>query len=897
MKKIFIVLMISTLFLPPKTSAQNTNYLNEMMSQQAIIADFQVNENAGSSDQSAAKVVVTGNGDFIVAWQDLRNGDADIYARWFAADGTPYGDDFKVNDDSGFPSQIAPSIAASGNGDFVIAWTDERNESETDYDIYAQRFSSAGTPLGSNFRVNDDSGETLQRSVTVAMSGSGNFIVVWEDRRNGNADIYAQRYAGDGSATDVNFLVNDDQTTTSQDNPVIAADQTGNFVITWNDLRDGNFKIYAQRFLYDATAVGGNFKVSEDVVSGRQWYSSVAMNDSGAFVVTWQDERQSNDIYAQRYSSDGLTTGVNFQVNDDNTTTSARSPAVSIDSSGNYNICWYAAEGSNFNLYAQRFATDGSAVGSNFEVNDDVGEGWQLQPHTATNSSGDLVIVWDDTRNLYSDIYAQRIAGDGTLSGSNFRINNDTGSSHQLSPVNTVDENGNFVIAWNDHRGGLTDIYARRFNNAGSALGSDIKVNDDQGIAHHEYVDIAGHSSGSFVITWRDTRNNGDADVYGQMFSSAGSLQGGNFRVNDDAGDVYQQNPAVAMDSSGSFIVVWQDNRGGDDDIYVQNYASDGTALLGNYKISDDISGEKQSRPDISVDGEGHYFVMWQDRRDGNQDVFVQVLDNNGVLTGSNFKLNDDSGTAGQYIPVISAFGNGNCVAVWEDYRNNRSDVYAQIFAADGSVSGENFRVNSDTSEAYIGNPEIAADDSGNFVIVWQDERGGDPDVMGQKYQNGGILVGENFMISEPSEKSQFSPHVILWNNKIYNTWYDSRGGGSGFDIWANVLSWEETTGIRSGYKTRAAQSIMLGQNYPNPFNPLTAIHYQLSAAGEVNLSIFNINGQLVRTLVRRLRPAGKHTVQWNGRDDAGRIVSSGLYIYRLSSGDQVKHKRLLLMK
>jgi len=889
--KFFFGILIFLAFVNQNLIATETTTL------QAIIPDFQVNENAGSTDQSSAAVTVLDNGDFIAAWQDLRNGDADIYARRFAADGMPYGDDFKVSDDMGIAYQSAPSIACDDDGNFVIAWTDERNEDETDYDIYAQRFSIYGTLLGSNFKVNDDDGETLQRRVKIAMSGSGNFIAAWEDRRNGNTDIYAQRFASDGSAIASNFVVNDDQSNASQSNPVIAADQAGNFVIAWNDLRDGNFEIFAQRFFNDGTPAGSNFQVSEDVTSGRQWYSSVAMNANGDFVVTWQDERQSNDIYAQRYSSDGAVTGINFKVNDDNSTTSARSPAVSIDGSGNFYISWYAAEGSNFNLYAQRFANNGNASGSNFEVNDDQGDGWQLQPHTAANSSGNFVIVWQDSRNLYYDIYAQRIANDGSLSGDNFRVNNDIGSANQFSPVNTVDGNGNFVIAWNDHRGGLTDIYARRFDNEGNTLVPDFKVNDDQGIAHHEYVDIAGNSSGSFVIIWRDTRSNGDADVYGQMFGNDGSAKGSNFRVNDDAGGVYQQNPAVAMDSAGGFIVVWQDDRNGNDDIFAQRYAGDGTAIESNYQISDDNSNAKQTKPDISVDAEGSFFVIWEDKRDGNQDVFVQILSNDGIMVENNFELNDVSGNDGHYDPVISAYGNGNFVGAWEAYRNDRSVIYAQIFTAAGNVYGGNFMVNSDTSEAYRGYPGIAADDSGNFVVVWQDERDGDPDVFGQRYQSDGTSIDGNFRLTEPSKKSQFYPYVTLWNNKIYNTWSDSRAGGSGFDIWANVLEWGEILEVGHNNIHKNPSTILLIQNYPNPFNPVTTIHYQLPEDGIVTILIFNLQGELVKTLLHENKPIGEYAVQWDGKHEQGQKVASGIYLYQIQVGDMVESKKMLILK
>lgn len=88
-----------------------------------------------------------------------------------------------------------------------------------------------------------------------------------------------------------------------------------------------------------------------------------------------------------------------------------------------------------------------------------------------------------------------------------------------------------------------------------------------------------------------------------------------------------------------------------------------------------------------------------------------------------------------------------------------------------------------------------------------------------------------------------------------------------------------------------------LAQNYPNPFNPSTEISFGLPQASAVELAIYNVLGQNVRTLVNGKMEAGSHTVTWDGRDGSGSQVSSGVYFYRITANNYSATKKMLLLK
>ena len=89
----------------------------------------------------------------------------------------------------------------------------------------------------------------------------------------------------------------------------------------------------------------------------------------------------------------------------------------------------------------------------------------------------------------------------------------------------------------------------------------------------------------------------------------------------------------------------------------------------------------------------------------------------------------------------------------------------------------------------------------------------------------------------------------------------------------------------------------ILNQNYPNPFNPITNIDFTIYENGFVNLSIYDIRGRHIDTIVSEFMLAGTHNVQWNALNAASKRVPSGIYIYQLSTNDMVTSKRMTLLK
>jgi flagellar hook assembly protein FlgD len=95
-------------------------------------------------------------------------------------------------------------------------------------------------------------------------------------------------------------------------------------------------------------------------------------------------------------------------------------------------------------------------------------------------------------------------------------------------------------------------------------------------------------------------------------------------------------------------------------------------------------------------------------------------------------------------------------------------------------------------------------------------------------------------------------------------------------------------------------RTLALHQNYPNPFNPSTVISYDIPPEleeSEMLLTVYDIRGRKVRTLRSESVKAGQYQVTWDGRDDRGKVLSSGIYLYRLQIGSVVETKRMVILK
>jgi hypothetical protein len=327
--------------------------------------EFQVNTYIQAYDQFP-RVASAADGAFTVVWTRSNGIQAvDVFGRRFSSLGSPLGAEFLVN---GYTtgSQLLPAIASDPSGGTVVVWHGS-GQGDTNYGIFGQRFSSGGTKLGSEFQVNK---YTLgyQLNPAVASDESGEFVVVWASRDQDLFDygVFGQRFSSAGSKLGTEFQVNS-FTFDSQELPRVARDSSsGDFVVVWRSQSDfngqdggGRAGIFGQRYADTGLKLGLEFQVN-GYTTNDQGAPDVTFDTGGSFFVVWSsfaEDGAESGIFGQRFLSSGAPTGTEFQVNS-YTQGGQAAAAVAGDGTGRVIVAWESAQedGSELGVFGQRFA-------------------------------------------------------------------------------------------------------------------------------------------------------------------------------------------------------------------------------------------------------------------------------------------------------------------------------------------------------------------------------------------------------------------------------------------------------------------------------------------------------------------------------------------------------------
>ncbi|MBN2012828.1 T9SS type A sorting domain-containing protein [candidate division KSB1 bacterium] len=571
-------------------------------------------------------------------------------------------------------------------------------------------------------------------------------------------------------------------------------------------------------------------------------------------------------------------------------------PAISALPDGGFVICWdsFFQDGYGDGIFAQKFDKNYQKIGNEFQVNTYFNSN-QFEPTIAAFSDGGFIICWIGhlAENFGDGIFAQKFDKNGQKIGDEFLANTYT-NSYQSDPKVVVLSNDGFVICWATERG----IFALQYDKNVQKYGEEFKVNSYNDLRTRKPAIIA-LSNGGFAVCWALSYRYGaeGGGIFAQRFTENGQKIGDEFQVNSiiNGREDYPDNPDIVSQPKAGFIICWRNKNS----IYTQRFDENGQRFGDEFHVNtyNDFGAED---PAITALSDSGFVVCWESYgQDGSQSgVFGQRFNNNGEKTGPEFQVNTYTENR-QEDPCLATLPDGGIIVCWESDKQDGSDdgVFGKYyFEAPIQHHLTPFSLGEPLNDATVNvcDPKFMWSQASAIHECYPWEITYDLYIdTDYNFSTSDIITGiqdTTYLID-----SLTTGHTHFWKVLAHNLAGDSLWSSevNGFYIRPDA----KPTPVNVFCQNTPA-TFTLHQNYPNPFNATTTIRYDMPTQSHVTLRIYDTLGRLVVELVNAEgQAAGAHAVVWDGTDNSGRVVPSGLYVYALQTETSKVVKKMVVLE
>jgi len=403
-----------------------------------------------AADQSTPSIVSDMAGGVIVAWSDWRTGiERDLFAQRIDSAGVIQWTLNGVGVANKPEREHNEKIVSDDAGGAIIVW--EQQGGNGNWDLWAQRIDHAGAPVWPVGGVPLCAVDANRLNPKIQKDGKGGAIITWQDYRNlTDYNVYAQRINATGSLLWGTGALAICSAPGAQIDPKIDPDSaTGGAYIVWVDKRNlVDYDLYAQKVDENGNILWGNDGVAVTNAAGHQSAQDILSNGNvtNGLIVTWKDVRSGNyDIYAQKLSPAGVRQWTNNDMPICTSINDQLNPNILSDNAGGAIIVWQDASGIDTDIKSQRINGNGVIQWAPNGVTVCNAFGNQSSPKNVSDGNGGAIYAWQDRRddaNMSNDIYAHHLYSDGSI---NLSVNENSVSSTLSSFPNPF--NDNFTIS------------------------------------------------------------------------------------------------------------------------------------------------------------------------------------------------------------------------------------------------------------------------------------------------------------------------------------------------------------------------------------------------------------------------------------------------------------------
>ncbi|MBN1893697.1 hypothetical protein JW906_04350 [bacterium] len=393
-------------------------------------------------------------------------------------------------------------------------------------------------------------------------------------------------------------------------------DHDGGFFAVWQDERGGRTAVLAQHLDRRGNALWNPAGSAVCTASSGQSLPSLCEDGSGGILVAWQDDRNANlDIFMQRIRQDGSPAWNPGGVVLCDTVEDQSVPRLLWNGADGAVAVWHDKRHDGIgNLYAQKLSPDGTVQWkSNGAAVTRLFSGNRAGHQICMADRGDVYVAWRDDRTDNSNIFIQKLSGDGAAQWTERGKAVAFGESPQISPCLAC-SGTDVLVFWQEKRWLDTDIFAQKMDSDGNALwdADGIPVNSSAGDQTNPAILV--NQDGWIFAAWTDGRN-GDSDIFLQYLNPLGYFNWAESGIAAVLETGEQYNATLAPDGSGGVLVQWCDRRNGTEtQVYAQRLTAEGVPQWASNGLAVSQSGGNHSENQMISDGCGGAFSIWTDQ-------------------------------------------------------------------------------------------------------------------------------------------------------------------------------------------------------------------------------------------------------------------------------------------
>lgn len=757
--------------------------------------DVRIPYDRSTRRQEFPRSVATADGSMYVVWQESNSNEVGIQkfnssgVRQWQYDKLAFGASC-IRPAGTFSSVTA--IAAYGNDVIVVSGC--RNAGTGFNEIYAQRLNSSGVRQWVlEVRVNDD---TTRNKINPEVEVIGSDIFVfWTDERDAvsDYDVYAQKLSvADGSRQIVgDQLIAESPGGTAYKGPYSGKTSNNKLIVEYSDATT----VYARQYDTSFTLEWGPISVGTGAVDSKGFISLTVIGENSYYFWRKFSAAPPNwQIYGQSLTNAGAkrwNAGADLRVG-------RRVVPSNIQSWNDGTNPYFGAgefSGANDRPYGKKVdAANGNVLwGGIFDNEPPIATGTNVAPHQINfwviYNNGYNYVFYDRLTAgsaYFEDIYYNRFDTDDNINyPADLLVNQDFEYADQ-DAVNLVkDGGGNIFATWRDSVAGINDhIHANLFNSSGVRQWANDTTVNSSGVNPNYGPPKAVNVGTDYYVVWEV-----NGRIYMNKINSAGVRQWADVEV-PKAGHSENFNPSIAYDGT-NLAVVWDDNRAltGNYEIYFNSVSTAGVVQLANdQRVNVETIGS-QTVPVIRSDGVNTY-VIWQDRRSGDNEIYMQRVNGSGVPQYvSDLKVDDSGAGNDSYDPDFIMDGGSQYIVFRDDRLSNpNTDIYLTKFT--GNIKQFNdVRVNSASANTKT-NPHLGIS-GGGLYIIWEDERNSVTyhDIYITKFDTNGVkkYLGDT-KVSPTIANVHFANPAITPNDRFFG-WNDDREGATDYNTYMSYGS------------------------------------------------------------------------------------------------------------